>query len=343
MLARSPTRPWPRSARARRRRSPSTACSPTWSRSASSPRRWSRRWRGSAIEGRPVLIARAAEARDVLPDALRERGADVDVVALYETVARESRPRGGRGRRHGRLRHLHLLLHRPQPRSRPSATVSPTGARIVSIGPVTSETAREAGLDGPRRGRAARHRGTGRGAARRRARAACRWPARSPSSPTIARTDEFAGVCRAVIARIAPEARVIDLTHGIPALRRRATVRRCWRARSPTRRRGSISRWSIRGSARRGGRSRSGSPRATGSWSGPTTACSRSRSSASAAPGRRSTSPPLRSGSSRSRPPFTAATCSPPSPPTWRSERHPRSSASRSTPPSSPGSSDRPR
>ena len=28
-------------------------------------------------------------------------------------------------------------------------------------------------------------------------------------------SDEFAGVCRAVIARIAPEARVIDLSHGI--------------------------------------------------------------------------------------------------------------------------------
>jgi len=28
--------------------------------------------------------------------------------------------------------------------------------------------------------------------------------------------DEFAGVCRAVIARIAPEAAVIDITHGIP-------------------------------------------------------------------------------------------------------------------------------
>ena len=28
--------------------------------------------------------------------------------------------------------------------------------------------------------------------------------------------DEFAGVCRAVIARIAPGARVIDLTHGVP-------------------------------------------------------------------------------------------------------------------------------
>jgi S-adenosylmethionine hydrolase len=28
--------------------------------------------------------------------------------------------------------------------------------------------------------------------------------------------DEFAGVCRAVIARIAPEARVVDITHGVP-------------------------------------------------------------------------------------------------------------------------------
>ena len=29
--------------------------------------------------------------------------------------------------------------------------------------------------------------------------------------------DEFAGACRAVIARLAPEARIVDLTHGIPA------------------------------------------------------------------------------------------------------------------------------
>ena len=28
--------------------------------------------------------------------------------------------------------------------------------------------------------------------------------------------DEFAGVCRAVIAEIAPDARVIDITHGLP-------------------------------------------------------------------------------------------------------------------------------
>jgi uroporphyrinogen III methyltransferase/synthase len=43
-----------------------------------------------ALAGVPVeraLIARAAEGRDVLPDALRARGAHVDAVALYETVA----------------------------------------------------------------------------------------------------------------------------------------------------------------------------------------------------------------------------------------------------------------
>jgi uroporphyrinogen III methyltransferase/synthase len=34
-----------------------------------------------------ALIARAAEGRDVLPDALRARGAHVDIVTLYETVA----------------------------------------------------------------------------------------------------------------------------------------------------------------------------------------------------------------------------------------------------------------
>ena len=42
-----------------------------------------------ALAGVPVeraLLVRAAEGRDVVPDALRERGAHVDVVALYETV-----------------------------------------------------------------------------------------------------------------------------------------------------------------------------------------------------------------------------------------------------------------
>src|SRR4051812_30390736 len=41
------------------------------------------------VSGRRVLVARAAEARDLLPDTLRERGAEVDVLALYDTVAEE--------------------------------------------------------------------------------------------------------------------------------------------------------------------------------------------------------------------------------------------------------------
>src|SRR5437763_562082 len=39
------------------------------------------------VEGKPVLIARAAEARDVLPQALTERGAQVELLPLYDTVA----------------------------------------------------------------------------------------------------------------------------------------------------------------------------------------------------------------------------------------------------------------
>ena len=66
------------------------------------------------LQGKPVLIARAAEAREVLPDALRKKGAEVDVVTLYETVARGARPRGARARPRRRLHHLHLLLDRPQ-------------------------------------------------------------------------------------------------------------------------------------------------------------------------------------------------------------------------------------
>ncbi len=53
------------------------------------------------VEGRRVMVARAAEARDVLPDALAGRGAQVDVVPLYDTVAEpldDAAPRGA-GRR----------------------------------------------------------------------------------------------------------------------------------------------------------------------------------------------------------------------------------------------------
>ena len=140
-----------------------------------------------SVEGKPVLVARAAEARDVLPEALRERGAEVDVVALYETVREDPRPERDRGRQGGRLRHLHLLLDGAQlPRGgrRPDAR----GSAVVSIGPVTSETAREAGLEVARRGRAPRPGGPVEALVADAGAASELGRCRSPSSPTTATT-----------------------------------------------------------------------------------------------------------------------------------------------------------
>ncbi|HVX31841.1 MAG TPA: uroporphyrinogen-III C-methyltransferase [Solirubrobacterales bacterium] len=98
------------------------------------------------VEGRRVLVARAGEARDVLPDALRERGAEVDVVALYETV-REAPDEDA----------IAAAQDADYVTFTSSSTVRnlvealgdrfPARARIVSIGPITSDTVRAAGLE----------------------------------------------------------------------------------------------------------------------------------------------------------------------------------------------------
>ena len=51
----------------------------------------------AGVDVRRALVVRGREGRDVLPDALRARGAEVEVLVLYETVAEpiadaESRP-----------------------------------------------------------------------------------------------------------------------------------------------------------------------------------------------------------------------------------------------------------
>ena len=80
------------------------------------------------VKGRRVLIARAAEARDVLPEALRDRGAEVDVVALYDTVAEPLSDGQPEAPRASDLRHFHLQLHRPLPAaSRGAACPTPRG------------------------------------------------------------------------------------------------------------------------------------------------------------------------------------------------------------------------
>jgi len=98
------------------------------------------------VAGTRVLVARAAEARDVLPDALRQRGAEVEVVALYETVREQPEES-----------EIEAAQSADYVTFTSSSTVTnltealgdrfPKGARIVSIGPITSETVRAAGLE----------------------------------------------------------------------------------------------------------------------------------------------------------------------------------------------------
>jgi uroporphyrinogen III methyltransferase/synthase len=99
---------------------------------------------GVPVEGRRALIARAAEARSLLPDALRERGAEVDDVALYDTRA-ESLDDGSRERL-ARATHVTFTSSSTVRFFLDAGGELPAGARLVSIGPVTSATARELGL-----------------------------------------------------------------------------------------------------------------------------------------------------------------------------------------------------
>jgi uroporphyrinogen III methyltransferase / synthase len=89
-----------------------------------------------------ALIARAAEGRDVLPDALRARGAHVDVVALYETVA-ESLDDDTRDA--AAAADYALFTSASSVRFFAAAGGSLTGPKLVSIGPATSEELRAHG------------------------------------------------------------------------------------------------------------------------------------------------------------------------------------------------------
>jgi uroporphyrinogen III methyltransferase/synthase len=101
----------------------------------------------AATPVRRALVARAGEGRDVLPDALRARGAQVDVLALYETVAD---PPPAHVLREALLADYITFTSSSTVRfflqaAGASASLSPD-TRIVSIGPVTSEALRERGL-----------------------------------------------------------------------------------------------------------------------------------------------------------------------------------------------------
>jgi uroporphyrinogen III methyltransferase / synthase len=93
---------------------------------------------------RRALIARAAEGRDVLPDALREQGAQVDVVALYETVAE---PLDDDTRAAAAAADYLLFTSASSVRFYAQAAGGLAGPRLVTIGPATSAALREHGAE----------------------------------------------------------------------------------------------------------------------------------------------------------------------------------------------------
>jgi uroporphyrinogen III methyltransferase/synthase len=93
---------------------------------------------------RRALIARAEEARDVLPDALRARGAEVDVIALYRTVAE---PLGDGARAAALGADYATFTSASSARLFHAAVGTLGGPRLVSIGPATSAALRDLGFE----------------------------------------------------------------------------------------------------------------------------------------------------------------------------------------------------
>lgn len=104
--------------------------------------------------GKQILLVRAAEARDVIPNALAAAGASVTVVEAYRTQlsqeaipalqqlfrSRESYPEAITFTSASTARNLFALLEA-------AGLALPCGVALASIGPITSQALRELGCD----------------------------------------------------------------------------------------------------------------------------------------------------------------------------------------------------
>ncbi len=100
------------------------------------------------VDGKRVLVARAAEARDVLPDELERAGAHVTITRLYETVREQlDETRLAQLATAGYVTFTSSSTVRFLLEGIGGPSRFPPDARVVSIGPVTSETLREHGLE----------------------------------------------------------------------------------------------------------------------------------------------------------------------------------------------------
>lgn len=100
------------------------------------------------VAGRRILIPRAREARELLPQIWRDQGATVDVVPVYETVA----DMDGLGELRRRLAagEVDAVTFTASSTVRQLIRFVPEselqGIKVACIGPITAETARDAGL-----------------------------------------------------------------------------------------------------------------------------------------------------------------------------------------------------
>jgi uroporphyrinogen-III synthase len=104
------------------------------------------------IAGKRVLLARAAVARDVIPDALRTGGATVDVVDAYRNVVPEDTPERLRNALAGGLDAATFtssssVTHLAEAAKAAAVEFPFAGVPAVSIGPITSGTLREFGWE----------------------------------------------------------------------------------------------------------------------------------------------------------------------------------------------------
>jgi len=105
------------------------------------------------VKGKRVLLVRAKVARDVIPDSLRDAGAQVDVVEAYETVVPEKSKARLRELMKNKTRRPHVVTFTSSSTVRnfaellgASRAAALKDVQFASIGPVTSSTLRELGL-----------------------------------------------------------------------------------------------------------------------------------------------------------------------------------------------------
>lgn len=104
------------------------------------------------VRGKHILLARAAVARDVIPDALRAAGAEVDVTDAYRNVLPEDAPAALLRALAGRLdaatfTSSSTVTHLAEAAGKAQVAFPLEGVPAVSIGPVTSQTLRDAGWE----------------------------------------------------------------------------------------------------------------------------------------------------------------------------------------------------